>query len=64
MVANAFSRKAMSSSIRDICFRMVVTSPLFDLIKKDQVEGLKKEIWKVERIRGQIHLFVRDSHGC
>lgn len=39
--------------------RIVIFSPLLELIKKPQVEGLEKENWKKERIRGQILLFVR-----
>ena len=36
---------------------------LLDMIKKAQVEGLKRENWKLERIRGQIPLFVWDGRG-
>ena len=43
MVADALSRKVVSLSITYIFMRMVVTSPLLDLIKKAHVEGLKKE---------------------
>ena len=35
MVVDSLSRKAVSSSIRDIFLRMVVTSHFLDLIKKD-----------------------------
>lgn len=63
VVADALIRKAMSSSIRGICLRMVFTSTLMDLIKKAQVEGLRKENWKAKRIRGYIPLFFRDSQG-
>ena len=34
-----------------------------DLIKEARAEGLKKENWKTEWIRGHISLFVRDSRG-
>ena len=63
VVANDLSRKAESSSIRDICLRMTITSPLMDLIKNAPVEGLKKENWKIEWIRGHIPLFFRYSRG-
>ena len=63
VVAYALSRKAASAPIRDVCLRMTVSSPLLDMIKEDQVEGLKRENWKLERIRGQIPLFVRDGRG-
>ena len=42
---------------------MVIISPLMDMIMKSQVEGLTKENWKAERIRGKIPLFVRDNKG-
>ena len=44
MVADALSRKTVCSSIQDTCLRMTVTSPLMDLIKEAQVEGLKKKL--------------------
>ena len=63
VVAATLSRKAASTPIRDVCLRMVVTSPLLDLIKETQVEGLKNENWKVEQIRGEIPLFIMDNCG-
>ena len=63
VVADALSRKTMSALIQDIFSRMMVTSPLMDMIKKAQIEGLKKENWKTEQIMGHILLFVRDSKG-
>ena len=56
------SPKAVSSPITDICLRMVITSPFLELIRKALVDGLKKENWRVVRIRGQIP-FVNDSKG-
>ena len=63
VVADALSRKATGSPIGNICLRMKVISPLLDMIKEAHVEGVKKENWKIERIRGQYPLFVRDSQG-
>ena len=63
MAVDALSRKAMCSSIMDICLSMIITMPLMDLIKKAQVEGLKKENWKTEWIRRQVPLFIRDNRG-
>ena len=57
------SHKVVAAPIMDIYLRMIVTSPLMDIIKEAQVEGLKKENWKTEHIRGQIPLFFRDSQG-
>ena len=48
VVTDALSRKKMSTPIGDIYMRMAVISPLLELIKKAQVEGLKRENWKVE----------------
>ena len=42
-MVDALSRKAVSAPIRDILLRMVITSPLLELIKKDQAEVLKRE---------------------
>ena len=43
VVANALSRKTVSTPIKDVWLRMMVISPLLDMIKKAQVEGLKKD---------------------
>ena len=43
VVADALSRKAASAPIRDVCLRITVISPLLDMIKEGQVEGLKKD---------------------
>ena len=61
VVADDLSRKTASASIRDVCLRMTVISPLLDMIKEAQVEGLKRENRKIERIQGKIMLFVRDG---
>ena len=63
VVADALSRKAAGSPVRDICMRMTVMSPLLDMIRGAQVDGAKKENWKSEKIRGQYPLFVKDSRG-
>ena len=63
VVADTLSRKTASVLTKDVCLRITVISPLLDMIKEAQVEGLKKENWKTERIWGQIPLFVRDSQG-
>ena len=63
MVADALSHKTEGSPIRDICMRMTMILPLLDMIREAQVEGVKKENWKIEKIQGQYPLFVKDSHG-
>ena len=65
VVDNAWSRKAGSPTIRDICLKMDSTSPLLDMMKKDRLEGLKKENWKAEWIRGPIPFFLSETvEGC
>ena len=63
VVADSLSRKTEGSPIRDMCMRMTVIFPLLDMIREAQVEGTKKENWKIEKIRGQYPLFVKDSRG-
>ncbi|GJX71286.1 hypothetical protein Tco_0308457 [Tanacetum coccineum] len=43
--------------------RMIVTSNLFDRIKVAQLEALKEENWKSERIASYIPYFEDDSQG-
>ena len=61
VVADALSHKTAGSSIRDICMRMKIISPLLEMIKGAQVEGVKKENWKTEKNQGQYPLFVKDN---
>ena len=63
VVADALSRKATGSPIRGICMRVTVSPPLIDMIREAQVEGVKKENWKLEIIQGLYLLFVKDSRG-
>ena len=58
VAADSLSYKTVCPLSENICLRMIVVSPLLDMINKVQVEGLKKENWKIERIRGQLPLFV------
>ena len=50
VVADALSRKAVAASIRDICLRMTVITPLLEQIREAPIEGLKEECQKCERI--------------
>ena len=43
-MVDALSRKTASTPIIAVFLRMVFTSPLLDLIKEDQVEGLNGEL--------------------
>ena len=63
VVADALIHKATGSPIWGICMRVTVSPPLIDMIREAQVEGVKKENWKLERILGQYPLFIKDSRG-
>ncbi|XP_023733990.1 uncharacterized protein LOC111881832 [Lactuca sativa] len=47
VVANALSQKTVGSPIGNVCLRMMVVSSLLHMIKKAQVERLKKDNWKI-----------------
>ena len=40
-----------------------VDSPLLELIKYAQSEGVREENWKIERTMGEITRFILDSHA-
>ena len=63
VVANALSRKVVAASIRDIYLRMTVITPILEQIREAQVDGLKQERRKCERIVGRVASFDFDSHG-
>ena len=63
VVVDTLIRRANSTPIQDLCLRMAITSQLLGLIKEAHVEGLKRENWKEEMIRGQLPLFSRDTQG-
>ena len=63
IVADALSRKMTSAPIRDLCLRMIITSPLLDLIKDVKFMGLKEGKWKKQKTMVQIPSFVVDSQG-
>lgn len=46
VVANALSRKVARALVRGLCLRMINISPLLDLIREAQVEGIRRENWK------------------
>ncbi|GJV18950.1 putative reverse transcriptase domain-containing protein [Tanacetum coccineum] len=62
-VAVALSRKEREKVTRIHSFRMIVTFDLFYKIKAAQVEALKEENWKSERIISYISHFEEDSRG-
>ncbi|GKC03277.1 RNA-directed DNA polymerase, eukaryota, reverse transcriptase zinc-binding domain protein [Tanacetum coccineum] len=61
VVADALSRKEREKVTRIHSLRMIVTFDLFDKIKAAQVEALKEENWKDERITSYIPQLEDDS---
>ena len=57
VVADALSRKVSAAPIRYLCLRMTVITPLLERIREAQVEGLKEERQKCERIVGRVSSF-------
>ena len=50
VVADALSRRVESSSIRDVCMRMTVMTPILDNNREAQAEAEKPENHKRERV--------------
>ena len=63
MVVDSLSRKMEGSLIENVCLRMTVVCSLLDIIKKAQVDCLKKENWKIECIWGQFPLLFEMVGG-
>ncbi|KAD3641749.1 hypothetical protein E3N88_30973 [Mikania micrantha] len=62
VVADALSRKEYSP-IKVKVMKIVVSSEIITQIKEAQVEALKEENWKRDRIKGQIHNLDEDERG-
>ncbi|KAD6119725.1 hypothetical protein E3N88_10996 [Mikania micrantha] len=62
VVADALSRKDYSP-IKVKVMKIVVSSEIITQIKEAQVEALKEENWKRDRIKGQIHNLDEDERG-
>ncbi|GJW57118.1 putative reverse transcriptase domain-containing protein [Tanacetum coccineum] len=63
VVVDALNRKEREKVMRIHSLRMIVTSDLFDRIKAAQVEALKEENWKSERITSYIPHLEDDNRG-
>ncbi|KAD6454523.1 hypothetical protein E3N88_09229 [Mikania micrantha] len=63
VVADALSRKEEHEPIRVTVMKIVISSDLVDQIKEAQIEALKEENWKRDRIKGQAHNLDEDSRG-
>mgnify|MGYP001549209286 CR=1 FL=1 len=63
VVADALSRRADSAPIRDVCMRMTVMTPVLDTIREAQVEAVRSENRKRERVSGQVSSLRRMVMG-
>ncbi|KAK1422572.1 hypothetical protein QVD17_17855 [Tagetes erecta] len=63
VVADALSRKETIAPIKVKPYKLIVSSDLFDQIKVAQVEALKEENLKRERIIGQVHQLEENDKG-
>ena len=63
VVANTLSRKATCEFIRDLCFRIIVVTPLLDNIIAAQDKAMKDKHRKSEQIMGQVSSFNYNSLG-
>lgn len=63
LAVDDLSRRANITRIRGLCLRMVNTSPLLELIKQEQIEGIKEENQKKEKNMGHIFTFVTNGRS-
>ena len=52
MVANALSHMSVSVTIRDLCLRMTVVTPVLEMTRDTQSKAIKEENQKSERVVG------------
>ncbi|XP_035837269.1 uncharacterized protein LOC118485123 [Helianthus annuus] len=63
VVADALSRKTDYAPIQVQSMQLIVTSGLLERIREAQVEAVKVENWKKERIIGQFKDLEEGNHG-
>ena len=63
VVANALSRRVVSTLIQNLCFRVTVVTPVLEMIRVAQSEAIKEENWKSEQAVCQLSAFDHDSRG-
>jgi len=63
VVADALSRRAESTPLRDVCLRLTVIAPVLAAIRGAQVEAVQPEMQKRERVVGLVSGFVTDGRG-
>ena len=63
VVADALSCRADSAPIRDVCMRLTVMTLVLDTIREAQVEAMRLENRKRERVISQIFEIVADIRG-
>ena len=61
VVVDGLSRRVESAPIRDVCMRMIVMTPILNTIQEAQVEAMRPENCKRERLIGQVFEFTTDS---
>ncbi|KAJ9561695.1 hypothetical protein OSB04_006855 [Centaurea solstitialis] len=61
VVVDALSRNPVGEPMKGLCMRMVVDTLLLDLVRTSQIEAVKAENVKKERIPGEVSMLVRDS---
>ena len=54
MVVDTLSHRVVSASSRGLCMRVMITSPLLELVREAQMEGIKEENWKKAKIKAQL----------
>ena len=63
VVADDLIHKVVADPIRGLCLRMTVITPLLKLIREAQIEAMKEEHRKSERIVCRVASFDYHSHG-
>ena len=61
VVADALSRRAESTPLRNVSLRLTVIAPILDAIRGAQAEAVQPEMQKKERVVGLVLEFVTDG---
>lgn len=63
VVTEALIRRAVSTPIRDVCQRMIVVTPILEMIRVTKMEAIRVENRKSDPTIGQMLAFDNDSRG-
>lgn len=63
VVADALSRRAESTPLRDVCLRLTMIAPVLDAIRGAQAEAVQPKMQKRERVVGLVSEFITDGRG-